>query len=129
MLVAEQTLQERREAALLTQLYAEWRAAGCGVIGIPETLQALNLGEVATLIVDAALRIAGYQCETCGALSETQDRCDLCASAIHGARADLVDAAIADAFAHGGRAEVVGAHAGFRRDGGIGALLRFRPRA
>lgn len=128
VIAAEQELQEQREVALLTQLYAESRAGGYGVVGVPETLQALYLGEVDTLVVDAELRMTGYRCETCSTLSESQDRCDRCGAESAGVCPDLVDAAIAEAFAHGGGAEVVGTHADLRADGGMGALLRFRPR-
>jgi len=127
VLAAEQELAREREAALLRQVYDEWGAAGYGVVGVRETLRALYLGEVQTLLVDGDLRLSGYRCDTCSALFAADDRCPLCGAGALRAVADLVDEAMEETFAHGGQVEVVGEHAEFRRDGGMGALLRFRP--
>lgn len=128
VLAAEQELEHQRETALLQQLYDEWRAGAYGVVGVAETLRALAAGEVQTLISDASLQRPGFRCETCGSLSEAGDRCPLCGATSLRACADLVDEAIEDTLAQGGQAEVVGDQEEFRRDGGLGALLRFRLR-
>jgi peptide chain release factor subunit 1 len=134
VLAAEQELEQEREEALLRQLYGEWDTSGYGIVGVTDTLRALYLGEVDRLVVDADLRLTGYRCEKCGALAETADRCHICGWVSFSACADLVGEAIEEALAHGGQVQVVGSGAsstrvtGFRRDGGLGALLRFRPR-
>lgn len=128
VLEAEAGLRRERETDLLRQLYDEYRAGGYGVVGLPTTLRALYLGEVDRLLVDADLRLSGFGCDTCGALAQTEGHCPICGSASVSHRRDLVDEAIEQALAHGGQVEVVGEHAEFRADGGIGALLRFRPK-
>jgi peptide chain release factor subunit 1 len=133
VLAAEQEREQEREGALLRQLYGEWNSSGYGMVGVTDTLRAVYLGEVDRLVVDADLRLAGYRCEQCGALAVTADRGPICTAHSFSPCADLVGEAIEEALAHGGQAEVVdgGAAAiqetGFRRDGGMGALLRFRP--
>jgi peptide subunit release factor 1 (eRF1) len=82
---------------------------------------------VQTLVVDAELRRPCRRCDACGALTQVEDRCPICGSQALHTCADLADEAIEDALAHGGQAEVIGEHAEFRRDGGMGGLLRFRP--
>jgi peptide chain release factor subunit 1 len=127
VLAAEEELEREREAEMLRQLYDEWRSGGYGVVGIDPTLRALFFTEVQTLVVDADLRRPGRRCEQCGALTQADDRCPICGSTDLRACADLADEAIEDALAQSGEAEVVGEHAEFRRDGGMGGLLRFRP--
>jgi peptide subunit release factor 1 (eRF1) len=127
VLAAEEAAEREQDAALLRRLYDEWRSNGYGVVGIPETLRALYVGDVETLAVVADLQRPGFRCERCGALSEGGDECPICRSRDRRPCSDLVDEAIEDALAQGGEVEVVGEHSEFRRDGGMGALLRFRP--
>lgn len=127
VLAAEEAVERDQEAAVLRQLYDEWRSNNYGVVGIPETLRALYMGDVETLAVMADLQRPGCRCERCGALSDGGDECPICHSRDRRPCPDLVDEAIEDTLAQGGEVEVVGEHPEFRRDGGIGALLRFRP--
>jgi peptide subunit release factor 1 (eRF1) len=127
VLAAEEALEREREAELLRQLYDEWRSGGYGVVGIDPTLRALFFREVQTLVVDADLQRPGWRCAQCTALTPSEDRCPICGSTERRACADLADEAIEDALAQSGEAEVVGEHAEFHRDGGMGGLLRFRP--
>jgi peptide chain release factor subunit 1 len=128
VLGAETELRQARESESLRQLYEESGAGHCGVVGVVETLRAVYFGEVDRLLVDADLHLAGYGCERCGALAQTNRHCPICESSSLSPRRDLVDEAIEAALAHGGQVEVVGEHAQFRAEGGIGALLRFQPR-
>jgi peptide subunit release factor 1 (eRF1) len=126
--VALEALQERkRQEALLQQLYDLWRSGGYGIVGVPATVRALYLDEVQTLLVDAEFQRAGFRCANCGALSEAGERCPLCGLTDLRACPDLADEAIGDALARGGQVEVLEEPGELRGDGGMGALLRFRP--
>jgi peptide chain release factor subunit 1 len=126
LLAAERELQREHEEALLDNLYAEAHSGGYGVLGVPETLRALYLGEVQTLMVDAGLRLTGYRCGKCEALRHTGERCPFCGAATLRRVPHLVDEAIDEALGHGGVVEVVSDHEEFQRDGGMGGALRFR---
>jgi peptide subunit release factor 1 (eRF1) len=133
VLTAEAERERELETERLRQLYDRVpakrveRSGGYGVVGIPETLRALYMGEVQTLVVDADLQQPGFRCTSCGALWNAGDQCPICQSRNLQSRADLADEAIEDALAHGGEVDVVGGHAEFRQDGGLGGLLRFKP--
>src|SRR5439155_7549701 len=88
---------------------------------------ALYLDEVQTLLVDAEFQLAGTRCASCGALSAGRKRCPICRRGNLRACPDLGDEAIGDALARGGQVEVLEEPGELRADGGMGALLRFRP--
>jgi peptide chain release factor subunit 1 len=127
VLAAVEELDQKRENELMQQLYDAWRSRGLGVVGLDETLRALYYDEVGTLVIDSELRMQGRRCGACGMLTRADDRCPSCGSEALGACADLADEAAEDTLARGGQVEIVGRHDEFRIDGGVGALLRFKP--
>src|SRR5207253_4369975 len=124
--VYEQREQERA-AGLVRQLYDLSRSKGAGVVGVPETLRALYLDEVQTLLIDADLQLAGTRCANCGALSAGRKRCPICRRGNLRACPDLGDEAIGDALARGGQVELLAAPGELCAVGGMGAVLRFKP--
>src|SRR5207253_8580722 len=123
----EQEREREREAGLVRQLYDLSRSGGAGVVGVPETLRALYLDEVQTLLVDADLQLAGTRCANCGALSAGRKRCPICRRGNLRACPDLGDEAIGDALARGGQVELLAAPGELCAVGGMGAVLRFKP--
>jgi hypothetical protein len=119
--------ERARAAGLVRQLYDAARSGGAGVVGVPETLRALYLDEVQALLIDADLRLAGCRCASCGALSAGGERCPICGLTDLRACPDVGDEAIGDALARGGQAELLEDPGELRRDGGMGAVLRFKP--
>jgi hypothetical protein len=127
--------EREREAGLVRQLYDASRSGGAGVVGVPETLRALYLDEVQTLLIDADLRLAGCQCANCGALSasgapgarQRRSLCPICGLTDLRACPDLGNEAIGDALARRGQVELLEEPGELRGDGGMGAVLRFKP--
>jgi peptide subunit release factor 1 (eRF1) len=116
----------KRKLALVDQL--EDRSAhksGLAAAGARATLNALNLGQVATLLVREGLSMSGARCTDCGSLALPGPRCGLCGQPTE-ALADLVGEMIARAFQQGAAIEEVPAGSALDQAGRIAALLRFK---
>lgn len=90
------------------------------------TLHALYYGEIDTLVLDAELMRKGYRCSYCGGLGTHTGPCDFCGHPMAEEVLDLEDELTEETLVHGGRVEVVARRTSFQKDGGVGALLRFR---
>lgn len=121
-LEAEHALEVRLVEDLVTQA-----AKGSGaVVGLPETLQAVNTGRVKTLIMLGGLKKDGYLCPSCGALSaHLEDPCQHCGLARLERTLDVVDLAVHTVLRKGGEVVSTAPSENLERAGNLGALLRF----
>jgi len=101
----------------------EGLGTGWAVNGIEETLKALSLGQVRTLLVDPTVTEAGYRCES-GRLTTKENGCQTEGKA--GRLPDVVDEAIEETLRQGGRVDVIEDAEARKSVDGLAALLRFR---
>lgn len=117
-----------REKELIARLKGEADSnRGGGTAGLQPTLEALRRGLVATLVVTRGYVAPGFFCGSChfiGAASEQKgETCPICGEEVHEA-ADVIDEAIAYAYANGCAVEHTVENSVMRMLGDIGALLR-----
>lgn len=118
--VEERLEREREQEAVRT--VASGTGAGRAVAGLGPTLEALEAGRVATLVVGGDLQASGMRCPSCGHLAEGGVRCPLCGSDMEGTP-DLLEEAVEAALVRGARVETVRtSDMGPMR---VGALLRY----
>ena len=101
---------------------------GKAVVGLGETLKAVNAGRVWELIYAGDCLASGYECPKCSALfSHRPTRCPYCHSRIQPV-INVVQRAVEHAMRKRARVEVVTgkASAELKKAGGIGAFLRTR---
>jgi peptide subunit release factor 1 (eRF1) len=133
--ILEKTLQvERRverevEDRLLRELLEVAGAGGRATCGIPETLDALWLGDVQTLVVAHGVHAPGSECGNCGRLeTATLETCPMCGSAMHEVH-DVFHRAMARTLEQAGSVETLHGESATRlrqAGGGMGAILRYR---
>jgi peptide chain release factor subunit 1 len=125
----ERRVEREDEDALVTELLDAVGARGLGSCGVADTLQALLLGAVHTLVVTDGLRVSGSECPNCGRMQEgTIDTCPICGTKMR-TDVDIADIAARRTLETAGEVEVVHEEAAQRlteRCGGMGAVLRFR---
>lgn len=74
----EKQSQAVRESVLVFRLLDAVKAAGMGVVGIPDTLRALHKGQIRMLLVKEGLARLGRKCSKCHALVLTGKHCLEC---------------------------------------------------
>ena len=125
----ERRVERQEEDALVTELLEAVGARGHGSCGVADTLQALQLGAVHTLVLSDDLRVSGSDCPNCGWLQEgSADACPICGTSMR-TDVDIADIAARRTLETAGGVEVVHEDAARRlteRCGGMGAVLRFR---
>jgi peptide chain release factor subunit 1 len=125
----ERRVERQDEDALVTELLEAVGAHGHGSCGVADTVQALQLGAVHTLVLSDGLRVSGSECPNCGWMQEgTVDTCPICGTKMR-TDVDIADIAARRTLETAGEVEVVHEDAARRlteRCGGMGAVLRFR---
>ncbi|MEA2724329.1 MAG: peptide chain release factor subunit 1 [Gemmatimonadales bacterium] len=131
-LEVEARVEREAEERLLQELFEIAGAGGRATAGIGQTLEALWLGEVRTLVVADGPDLEGSECSTCGRLEPgTLATCPACGNPMRPVH-NVVHRAMARTIEQAGRVEVVHGEAARRLQeagGGLGALLRFRATA
>ncbi|MCJ7622420.1 MAG: hypothetical protein MUO76_02875 [Anaerolineaceae bacterium] len=95
------------------------------VIGLEETLAAINNGRVQTLVMVENLHEPGYYCEDCQFLTTNPaETCSACSGEVEEIL-DVVELAVARTMRHGGDVEVLYTVSDLDEKGGIGAILRY----
>jgi peptide subunit release factor 1 (eRF1) len=98
------------------------------VLGLSETLEAVNEGRVYRLVVNTDFRAQGTQCSFCGVLmsGEQAARCSFCDGTLEAAP-DLINRASHKVIEHAGKVQLVSVAAAEKLAtvGSVGAVLRF----
>lgn len=116
--------EEERKAALVEALVTAAAKGKDGVVGLDETLTAVQEGRVRTLVVLRDFHTPGYRCQSCGYLTAVEvTQCPYCGGAVAGVP-DVAEAAVTRVIEDGGEVEVLDYHPLLER-AGIGALLRY----
>jgi peptide chain release factor subunit 1 len=124
-LAVGQAWERERDARRVGDLLDASNAGGLAVVGLEPTLEALMLGQVHTLVVHAAYRVAGGICRQDHYLSSYVKTCPICGSPMTPTD-DLVEEMVEEALLQDAElAHVAAAPAPFTRLG-VGAVLRFR---
>jgi peptide chain release factor subunit 1 len=129
VLAIEQEVERRQEVQLVEDLINTARAGGLASVEPEEVLLAVADGCVHRLVLVEGLSQPGFECSTCGALWLRPDlsQCPRCEQPVH-AHPDVIERAIERTLLADGRVEAVQGPAAelLRREGGLGAILRFR---
>ncbi|MDI7275655.1 MAG: Vms1/Ankzf1 family peptidyl-tRNA hydrolase [Anaerolineae bacterium] len=119
-------LEEQQERELVETLVTTALSGGAAVIGLADTLFALQEGRVLTLVVEEGLSAPGFACPSCDYLYVDESlRCLFCGTMeVHRVR-NVVERAMHKAYLQGARVEVIADSPALARAGHIGALLRY----
>ena len=127
------------EASLIVQRMAESDAEekavrrlvdatsqGWGVAGLAPTLDALQAGQVQTLVLSEGLVSPGKRCPNCGLLQASAEVCPICDRPLV-AVPDVLEKAVELAFRQRCRIEHIQSSTPVQPAEGVGAILRARP--
>ena len=115
---------EREHRLIETIITAAAKGQGA-VVGLEETLKAVNTGRVQTLVVEENLHQSGYRCEDCRTLTiNPEENCQGCSGKIEEIE-DVIEAAVGAVIRTSGEVEVVPVSSELDKKGGIGAILRY----
>ncbi len=124
-LEAGQEAEAHRESKLVQNLIDSAAKGGNAVIGLEETLSAVNDNRVQTLVVADGFRKGGYYCPECERLTiNPNGGCEGCGGEPERIY-DMIEVAVANTLRHKGSIEVVHVNGEFAEAGNIGALLRY----
>jgi len=120
-----QEAETKRENQLIKDLITAAAKNSGAVIGLENTLQAVNEDRVSTLVILEGFGQSAYRCGQCGYLtSRQQTTCPACGGEMHEI-ADAVDFAVSRVMRGGGDVEVVHRNPELEKAGMIGAFLRY----
>ena len=123
-IVKARECQEKQ--ALVEEILNKANHNKLGVIGLADTLRALELGEVHTLVVDDSLRVSAWRCRQCGSLRSAEAAaCSECGGLLDRWE-DVAEQAVELAIQDNSQIRFIGGCEGLQQAGGMGALLRFR---
>lgn len=114
-----------REQELVDEMWAGWKRDSGAVVGLSDTLAALQEHRVSTLLVLAGYSASGYRCRECRYLMLAErDECPLCGGEVDPVE-DIVDTLTRRALEQGIEVEIVRGSAKLEEVGSVGALLRY----
>jgi peptide chain release factor subunit 1 len=120
----EQVAQEREEERV-DEMIAGWRRGSGAVVGLSDTLAALQEHRAGVLLVSAGYEASGYRCSNCRYLMlSDREECPLCGGDV-GHVDDLVDTMVHRALEQDVEVEVVRGNPKLEEVGHVGALLRY----
>jgi peptide chain release factor subunit 1 len=123
----EREVERRRESNLVEQLITAAHKKQNAVVGVEDTLLALQEWRVWQLVYTEGFNVRGSQCTNCGALLETEDEpCVYCGHPVR-VVTDLIQLATERVFDLEGRIEQVRGRAAalLKEAGSMGAVLHF----
>ena len=122
----EREVERRRESDLVEQLITAAHKKQNAVVGLEDTLLALQEWRVWQLVYSEGLNLRGSQCTNCEALTASDEPCPYCSHAVRAVN-DLIQLAAERVFDLEGKVEQVRGPAGARLKevGSIGAVLHF----
>jgi hypothetical protein len=122
----EREVERRRESDLVEQLITAAHKKQNAVVGLEDTLLALQEWRVWQLVYSEGLNLRGSQCTNCEALTASDEPCPYCSHAVRAVN-DLIQFAAERVFDLEGKVEQVrgSAAARLKEVGSIGAVLHF----
>jgi len=130
-LIAElRAVQEKAEledeAKVVEALITSAMKGDRAVLGVSDTLEAVQQGRVYRLVVARDFHIEGKECESCHVLvTDANEKCSFCAGKLEGAP-DLINRVSHRVLDMGGKVQLVSGEAAVKlAEAGIGAVLRF----
>lgn len=125
----EQRWEEGKEREAVSLLEDQLGTKGQAVAGLEATLQAIQQGQVMTVLMDEDFKASGFRCTGCNSLTvKPEEACSLCNAPVLPVE-DLVNALIAETLKQDGGIEfisVAGLRGEMNQYGEIAALLRYR---
>jgi peptide chain release factor subunit 1 len=120
-----QQAEQHRKVKLVGAVVTNASKAHGGVLGLEDTLSAVNEGRVQTLLLRTGFRAPGYQCRGCEYLTaEVIDACPFCGSE-YSKIPDVVDLVVRRVMRNGGEVEMLRQADTSQEFGDIGALTRY----
>ena len=117
--------EQQREQRLIEDLLALSAKKNGAVIGLDDTLAAVNEERIQTLVVLQGYQQPAYRCGNCGYLTvKPTHTCTLCGGRVTQID-DALDFAVSRTMRSGGDVEVVHANLELEKAGKIGAFLRY----
>lgn len=117
--------EEKHEAQMIGNLITSAAKQSGAVVGLTDTLDAVNNSRVQRLVLSEGFTQSGYHCPSCGVLvTKSAPACPQCGAALTPAL-DIVDLAVSAVLRSGGDVEVIHKNAELEQNGKIGALLRY----
>ncbi|MCR4408501.1 MAG: Vms1/Ankzf1 family peptidyl-tRNA hydrolase [Anaerolineae bacterium] len=117
-------VEREQEKQLVEQLIAAWKR-GQAVVGLSDTLAAIQEQRVWILLTLSGYRESGYRCESCHYLAlQERAACPLCGGEMK-RMDDIVDHAVRRAMEQGIEVETVRDNQELEKVGQIGAILRY----
>jgi len=115
----------KTEDSIIEGLLETALARGAAIVGLRDTIEAINRGQVHRLILDKDLKRQGWQCTKCLALGEiTTLSCPFCNSGIE--TIDLAEEMIRSVINRDGEVDIVKHTLKLSKYDGVGAMLRFK---
>ncbi len=119
-------LEEERERGLVERMITIRDAGGPAVMGLADTLFALQEGRVLTLLIEEGFVAPGFSCPSCDYLyTEEGQHCLLCGNMEARPVRNVVERAVHKAFEQGATVEVIPGDPALAQAGHVGALLRY----
>lgn len=116
---------QNRETELVEEMIAGWRRGSGAVVGLSDTLAALQEHRASILLIAAGYEASGYRCQDCRYLMLTgRDVCPLCGGPVDHVE-DLVETMTHRALEQGVEVEIVRGNEKLEESGSVGALLRY----
>ena len=121
-----QEAELRRTQRLLDDLITTAAKGKGAVVGLENTLDAINNNKVQTLVVEEGFRSGGSECQGYGHLTiKDGEICPMCGSQLTSAGVDVVDLAVSTVMRHRGDVEVIPSSVVLEKAGHMGAVLRY----
>jgi len=115
----------KEEHTIIEEVIATALARGAAAVGLRDTIEAINRGQVHRLVLDSDLKRQGWQCIKCLALGDiTALSCPFCNSAIE--TVDLAEEMIRSVINRDGEVDMIKDHPELNKYEGVGAMLRFK---
>ena len=115
----------KEEHTIVEEVIETALARGAAAVGLRDTIEAINRGQVHRLILDSDLKRQGWQCIKCLALGDiTPLSCPFCNSAIE--TVDLAEEMIRSVINRDGEVDMIKHHPELNKYEGVGAMLRFK---
>jgi peptide chain release factor subunit 1 len=116
---------QKRETELVEEMIAGWKRGSGAVVGLSDTLAALQEHRASILLIAAGYEASGYRCQNCRYLMLTgRDECPLCGGSVDHVE-DLVETMTHRALEQGVEVEIVRGNERLEESGSVGALLRY----